>query len=58
MIEATAITYRQRAERARAKAAAAASSRLKREWGKIADNYESLAAFVERNAVGRTSLKG
>jgi hypothetical protein len=54
MIEATAVTYRQRAKRARAEAAAAATSRSKWEWGEIADNYDKLAAFVERNAVGRT----
>jgi len=59
MTEATAETYRERAKRARAEAAAAAtSSRSKREWREIADDYERLAAFVERATMKRNRRKG
>jgi hypothetical protein len=55
MTDTTAVTYRERAKRAHAEAAAAASPRSKREWLEIADDYERLAAFVERAMVERTT---
>jgi hypothetical protein len=58
MIEPTAENYRRHAKQARAEAAAAPSLEFKRQWDEIAASYERLAAFVERTAVGRTSLKG
>jgi hypothetical protein len=49
--ETTAEIYRERAKRARAQAAVASSSRSRREWREIADDYERLAAFVERATI-------